>query len=57
MGNVGRGIVPDEQNEEQKNLADEYRRTIVEIQSKLYDKATAYTNLVMLGGYAGSFTL
>jgi hypothetical protein len=57
MSDLGRGIVPDEQNEGQQNLAEEYRRTIVEIQSKLYDKTTAYTNLVMLGGYAGSFTL
>jgi hypothetical protein len=51
------GITPDSQNADHLKLADEFRRTIVDIQSKLYDKATAYTNLVMLGGYAGSFTL
>jgi hypothetical protein len=51
------GVAPDQNNDEQKQLAEEYRRTIVDIQSKLYDKATAYTNLVMLGGYAGGFTL
>jgi hypothetical protein len=51
------GITPDPSNEGHRRLADEYRKTIVDIQSKLYDKASAYTNLVMLGGYAGSFTL
>jgi hypothetical protein len=42
---------------EENVLAAEYRKTVVEIQSELFDKASAYSNLIMVGGYAGTFTV
>lgn len=51
------GIVPDSQNEGQQKLAAEFRNSIVDIQSKLFDKSAAYSNLIMVGGYAGAFTI
>ena len=35
----------------------EIKDTLIEIQAKLYDRAAAYTNLVLFGGYAGSFAI
>lgn len=37
--------------------AEKLRQNFIELQSKLYEKATAYTNLILLGGYAGAFTI
>ena len=34
-----------------------YRDLVIDIHSKAYDRATAYTNLIMLGGYAGGFAI
>jgi hypothetical protein len=42
----------------QKELAaqqEKIKNTMIEAQSKIYDKATAYTNLIMIGGFAGAF--
>jgi hypothetical protein len=36
-------------------MQEKVKTTIIEVQSKIYDKSTAYTNLIMIGGYAGSF--
>lgn len=41
----------------QRNAAKEQRDIIIELQSALFDRAAAYTNLITLGGYAGAFTL
>ncbi|MFA6266565.1 MAG: hypothetical protein WC670_12755 [Pseudolabrys sp.] len=51
------GVIPTAADEAQKSLATEYRNNIVEIQSKLFDKSAAYNNLIMVGGYAGAFTI
>jgi hypothetical protein len=45
------------ENDAQRKMAADYRNTIVEIQSKLFDKSSAYANLIMVGGYAGAFTI
>ena len=34
-----------------------YRDLAIDIHSKAYDRAAAYTNLIMLGGYAGGFAI
>src|SRR5262245_33987545 len=51
------GTVPPQGDVEQNKLADEYRKTVVEIQSQLFDKSATYSNLIMVGGYAGAFTI
>ena len=38
-------------------LLEKQRNIIVEINTRTFDKAMAYTNLVTLGGYAGAFTV
>ena len=38
-------------------MAADYRNTIVEILVQLFDKSSAYANLIMVGGYAGAFTI
>ncbi|MEP9352913.1 hypothetical protein ABLE93_04855 [Xanthobacter sp. KR7-65] len=47
--------------EEAERRAKERKReaieAIVEIQGKLYERAAAYMNLMLLGGYAGAFTI
>jgi hypothetical protein len=40
---------------DQLAVQEKIKTTMIEVQSKIYDKATAYTNLLMIGGYAGSF--
>jgi hypothetical protein len=45
------------EDDAQRKLAADYRNTIVEIQSKLFDKSSAYANLIMVGGYAGAFAI
>lgn len=35
----------------------EIKNTLIEFQAKLYDRAAAYTNLVLFGGYAGTFAI
>jgi hypothetical protein len=42
---------------EEDEATEKQKDRIVEIQSKLFDKASAYTNLILIGGYAGSFTI
>ena len=37
--------------------AQRVRDIIVDIQTKGFDRATAYTNLIMIGGYAGGFAI
>ncbi len=34
-----------------------YRDLVIDIHSKAYDRAAGYTNLIMLGGYAGGFAI
>ncbi len=51
------GPVPPADKVEANELAAAYRNTVIEIQSKLFDRAAAYSNLIMLGGYAGAFTI
>ena len=43
------------QLEDQLAQQEKVKTTLIEIQSKIYDKASACTNLIMVGGYAGSF--
>ncbi len=35
----------------------QYRDLVIDMHSKAFDRATAYTNLIMLGGYAGGFAI
>ena len=37
--------------------AEKAKNRIIEIHSKLFDKASSYSNLILLGGYAGAFTI
>ena len=37
--------------------AERVRHTLIDIQTKIFDRAAAYTNLIMLGGYAGGFAI
>lgn len=41
----------------QKKQQEEYIRVLTRIISHSYDRAAAYTNLIILAGYAGMFTL
>ncbi|MGE0279263.1 MAG: hypothetical protein AB7P20_01435 [Rhizobiaceae bacterium] len=41
----------------QSELAAAYRKTLVEMQSQLFDKAASYNNLIMVAGYAGTITI
>lgn len=54
--NLGVGPTPPE-DEQQQALADQYRDTVADIQSRLFDKAVTYSNLIMAAGYAGGFTI
>lgn len=40
-----------------EEAANKTREAIIELQSAVFDRAAAYTNLITLGGYAGGFTL
>jgi hypothetical protein len=40
-----------------KERQDKVRSTIIEINAKVFDKAQAYTNVIILAGYAGAFTI
>lgn len=51
------GVVPPKETVEQNDLASAYRKGVVEIQSQLFDKAATYSNLIMVAGYAGAFTV
>jgi hypothetical protein len=51
------GVIPPEGRVEDNELASAYRKTVIDIQSQLFDKAAAYNNLIMVGGYAGAFTV
>lgn len=37
--------------------AEKAKDRIIEIQASLFSKSAAYTNLILLGGYAGAFTI
>src|SRR5581483_6138791 len=51
-------VLPPADKVDGKNkLAQEYRKTVVEIHSQLFDKAATYSTLIMVGGYAGIFTI
>lgn len=52
-GKKDRGTMTDSIEE----MAKKRRAAIIEIQSAAYDKATAYTNLIIAGGYAGAFAI
>lgn len=41
---------------QEEELLEKNKSTLIEIQAKVYDKAAAYTNLIMIGGYAGAFS-
>ncbi len=41
----------------EKEAARQAREAIIEIQAAAYDRAAAYTNLILLGGYAGAFAI
>jgi hypothetical protein len=53
--------MPPMDDHERKDAAEEQRRNVLEaiseITSKTYDRAVAYTNLVILAGFAGSFAI
>ena len=49
-------IVADLANEQQKRIHQERMDTILKYQTHLYDKASAYTKLIIGLGYAGFFT-
>jgi hypothetical protein len=51
------GVVGPQDTVEQNELASGYRKGVVEIQSQLFDKAATYSNLIMVAGYAGVFTI
>jgi hypothetical protein len=60
LGDVISQLAKDaEKKRQEKEIADQEkaRANLIEIQAKVYDKATAYTNLIIAGGYAGSFAL
>lgn len=40
-----------------KEQAAAHRKDIIEISTKTFDKAQSYTNIVIIGGYAGTFTV
>lgn len=42
---------------DENDAADKAKDRIIEIQSSLFSKSTAYANLILLGGYAGAFTI
>lgn len=44
-------------NMSEDEAAEKAKDRLVEINSRLYDRATAYTNLILVGGYAGAFTI
>lgn len=41
----------------EEEAAEKAKDRLVDINSRLYDRAAAYTNLILLGGYAGAFTI
>ena len=41
----------------EKEAARQAREATIEIQAAAYDRAAAYSNLILLGGYAGAFAL
>ncbi|MCP8939385.1 hypothetical protein NK718_12745 [Alsobacter sp. SYSU M60028] len=47
----------DLEGEELKKHVKERQAIFVEILSKTYDRAAAYTNVVLIGGYAAAFTI
>jgi hypothetical protein len=52
-----KGISLDPNDPRQKEFAEKQKEIIIDIQSRLYDKTAAYSNIIMLGGYAGGFTI
>jgi hypothetical protein len=40
-----------------KDHADKARAALIEITTKTYDKAAAFTNIIMVAGYAAAFTI
>ena len=37
--------------------AERVRHILIDIQTKVFDRAAAYTNLIMFGGYVGGFAI
>ena len=37
--------------------AERVRNTLIDIQTKVFDRAAAYTSLILFGGYAGAFAI
>jgi len=46
-----------EEEQQQRQAAEKYKETVIDIESKLFDKSSAYNNLIMVGGYAATFAL
>jgi hypothetical protein len=40
-----------------EDLANSFREHIADIQSRLFDKASTYSNLIIVAGYVGAFTV
>jgi quinol-cytochrome oxidoreductase complex cytochrome b subunit len=50
-------VVTGQQKYIEDQKAEKIRQNFIELQSKLFEKASAYTNIILLGGYAGAFTI
>ena len=53
--NIGVGRASE--TDDAQALAEAYRKTVVDIQSTLFDKAATYSNLIIVAGYVGIFTI
>lgn len=60
FGKISEGLRLQQQQAAQRQAEAAKREaidSIVQIQGKLYERATAYVNLILLGGFAGVFTV
>ncbi len=46
-----------QQEKQQQEQAEKVQKFIIELNAKLFEKAQAYTNVIILAGYAGAFTV
>lgn len=51
-----KGIPLDRNDPNQRQVADQFKQELIDIQSKLYDKTAAYNNIILVVGYAGVIT-
>lgn len=54
--NVG-DLLQKAQREQLQKQQDEKVELLIQLQASGFEKSTAYTNIILLGGYAGAFTL